>query len=93
MIDRIWEETSGKGQTQDDAREGTTYDIPFEFEDPDNLTATKMEIGFAPLDLSAFLGYSDELQKAFWHIFKGYHDNSTHHVECFITLSLEYGIK
>ena len=40
MIDRIWEETLGKIQTQDDAREGTKDDIPFAFEDPDNLTAT-----------------------------------------------------
>ena len=65
MIDRIWEETLGKIQTQDDAREGTTYDIPFEFKDPDNLTATEMEIGFTPLDLSSFPGYSHELPKAF----------------------------
>ena len=40
MIDRIWEETLGRSQTQDDSREGTKYDIPFEFENPDNLTAT-----------------------------------------------------
>ena len=93
MIGRIWEETLEKIQIHDDAREGTTYDIPFEFEDPDNLTATKMEIGFAPLDLSAFLGYSDELQKAFWHIFKGDHDSATHHVEWFMTMASEYGIK
>ena len=65
MIDRIWEETLGKGQTQDDAREGTTYDIPFEFEDPDNPTTTEMEIGFALLDLSTFPGYSDELPEVF----------------------------
>ena len=54
MIDIIWEETLKKIQTQDDSREGTKDDIPFEFEDLDNSTATKMEIGFAPLDLSAF---------------------------------------
>ena len=40
MIYRIWEETLGKIQAQDDAREGTTDDIPFEFEDPDNPSAT-----------------------------------------------------
>ena len=65
MIDIIWEETLGKIQTQDNAREGTTNDIPFEFEDPDNLIATEMEIGFAPLDLSTFLGYLDELPEVF----------------------------
>ena len=30
----------GKKQIQNDAREGTTDDIPFEFEDPDNPTST-----------------------------------------------------
>ena len=40
MIDRIWKENLGKRHAQDDAREGTTYDIPFEFECLDNLTAT-----------------------------------------------------
>ena len=40
MIDIIWEETLGEIQTHDDAREGTKNDIPFEFEYPDNLTAT-----------------------------------------------------
>ena len=40
MIDRIWEETLGKIQTQDDARKGTKDNISFEFEDPDNSTAT-----------------------------------------------------
>ena len=38
MINKIWEETLGKIQAQDDAREGTKDDITFEFEDPDNLT-------------------------------------------------------
>ena len=40
MIDRIWEETLGRSQTQDDSREGTKDDIPFEFEDPDNPAVT-----------------------------------------------------
>ena len=40
MIDRMWEESLGKIQTQDDARKGTKDDIPFEFEDPDSRTAT-----------------------------------------------------
>ena len=40
MIDIIWEETMGRSQTQDDSIEGTKYDIPFEFEDPENPTAT-----------------------------------------------------
>ena len=40
MIDRIWEETLGKSEDQDDAREGTTDDIPFKFEDLDNPIAT-----------------------------------------------------
>ena len=87
MIDKIWEETLGKIQTQGNAREGTTDDIPFEFEDSDNATATNMEIGFAPLDLSAFPGYSNELPETFWHTFKGDHDNITHHVECFMTMA------
>ena len=93
MIDKIWEETLGKIQTQDDTREGTTDGIPFEFEDPDNSTATEIEIGFALLDLSSFLGYSDELPEALWHSFKGDHDNVGHHVECFMTMASEYGIK
>ena len=65
MIDRIWEETLGKIHAQDDGREGTTMDIPFKFEDPDNLTPTEMEIGFAPLDLSFFPCYLDELLEVF----------------------------
>ena len=76
MIDRIWEETLGKIQTQGDAREGTTYDTPFEFEDSQSPTAIEMEIGFTPLDLSAFPGYSDELPQVFQHAFKGDHDIS-----------------
>ena len=52
-----------------------------------------MEIGFAPLDLSNFSGYSDELPEIFWHAFKGEHENAAHHVEWFMTLALEYGIK
>ena len=65
MIDKIHEETLGKNQTQVNAREGTKDDIPFEFEGAYNLTDTEMEIGFAPLDPSSFLGYSDELPKVF----------------------------
>ena len=65
MIDSIWEETLGNTQTQDDSREGIKDDIPFEFKDPDNSDATEMEIGFNPLDLSNFPGYSDELPEAF----------------------------
>ena len=65
MIDRIWEETLGRIQIQDDSRERTKDDILFDFEDPDNPTAIEMEIGFASLDLSTFLGYSDELPKVF----------------------------
>ena len=53
----------------------------------------KMEIGFAPLDLSNFQGHSDELLEILWHAFKGDHDNVTHHVEWFMTLASEYGIK
>ena len=93
MIDRIWEETLGKIQTQDDAREWTIDDIPFEFEDPDNSTATKMEIGFAPLQLLAFPGYSYELPEVLWHAFMGDHDNVMHHVEWFMTMASKYGIK
>ena len=52
-----------------------------------------MEIGFTPLDLSSFPRYSDELPEAFWNAFKDYHDNYTHHVEWFMTLASEYGIK
>ena len=52
-----------------------------------------MEIGFAPLDLSTFPGYSDELPKVFWHAFKGDHNNYVHHVEWFITMASRYGIK
>ena len=65
MIQRIWEDTLGKIHTQDDWREGTNDDIPFEFKYPDNPTTAKMEIGFSPLDLLAFLGYSYELLEAF----------------------------
>ena len=50
-IDSIWEETLKNNKTQDDSREGTKNDIPFEFKNLDNSTATKMEIGFAHLDL------------------------------------------
>ena len=52
-----------------------------------------MEIGFSPLVLSSFPGFLYELLEVFWHSFKGDHDNSTHHVEWFMTLSSEYGIK
>ena len=83
----------GRSYNQYDSREGTKYDIPFKFEDPDNPTATEMEIGFAPLDLLAFPWYSDKLPKVFWHAFKGEHDNVVHHVEWFMTLALEYGLK
>ena len=93
MIDIIWEETLGKIQTGENEREGTKYDIPFEFEDPNNLTTTTMEISFTPLYLSAFLGYSDELLEVFWHSFKGDHDNVVHHVEQFMTIASKYGIK
>ena len=93
MINRIWEETMGKSQAQDDARIGTIDDIPFEFEDPDNPAAMEMEIGFTPLDLSAFPGYSDELPKVFWHAFKGDHDNVLHNVEWFMTMHSEYVLK
>ena len=51
-----------------------------------------MEIGFT-LDLSGFPGYSDELPEVFYHTFKGDHDNGVHHVEFFMTLDLDYGIK
>ena len=81
MIDSIWEETLGNSQTQDDLSEGIKDDIPFKFKDPDNPTATKMEIGFTPLDLSRFPGYSDDLPEVFWHAFKSDHDNVVHHVE------------
>ena len=93
MIGRIWEETLEKIQIHDDAREGTTYDIPFNFEDPDNLTAIEMEIGFPPLDLLYFPGYPNELPKVFWHAFKGDHDNVVHNVEWFMNLDSEYVIK
>ena len=52
-----------------------------------------MEIGFAPLNLSNSLGHSNELPEIFWHAFKGDHDNVVHHVEWFMTLAPEYGIK
>ena len=52
-----------------------------------------MEIGFAPLDLSTFPGYSEEIPEVFWHAFKGDNDNFTHHVEWFMTMASEYGIK
>ena len=52
-----------------------------------------MEIGFTPLQLSSFPGYSDELSEVFWHAFKGDHDNATHHVEWFMMMASEYGIK
>ena len=40
MIDRIWEEAMGKIYNQDDVREGNIDDIPFKFEDTDNLNTT-----------------------------------------------------
>ena len=86
MIDKIQEENLEKIQTQDDAREGTKDDIPFKFENPDNMTTTKIEIGFAPLEISSFPGYSDELPEVFWHAFNGDHDNVVHHMEWFMTL-------
>ena len=89
VIDHIWIETFGNDQEHEEVNE----DAPFEFKDPDNPTATEMEIGFAPLDLSKFPGYSDELSETFWHAFKGDHDNVTRHVEWFMTLASEYGIK
>ena len=52
-----------------------------------------MEIGFAPLDLSSFPGYSDELTEVFWHAFKGDHENSMHHVEWLMAMDSKYGIK
>ena len=52
-----------------------------------------MEIGFAPLDLSSFPGYSDELTKVFWHAFKGDHENFVHHVEWLMAMDSKYGIK
>ena len=51
----------GSNQTQVDSSNIIKDDIPFEFKDPDNPTTTKMEIGFAPLDLSGFPRYSDDL--------------------------------
>ena len=65
MINRIWEETLERSQTQENSRKGIKDDIPFEFKDPDNPMAIEIEIGFAPLDLSNFPGYSDELPEAF----------------------------
>ena len=65
MIDSICEETPGSSQTQDDLSEEIKDDIPFEFKDPCNPTSTEMEIGFAPLDLSNFPGYLDELPEIF----------------------------
>ena len=94
MINRIQEETLGKIQTQDDAREGTEDDISFEFEDPGgNLTTIEIEFGFTLLDLSAFPRYSYELHEVFWNSFKDNHDNVAHHVEWFMTMASEYGIK
>ena len=87
MINRIWEEKLGSNQTQVDSSNGIKDDIPFESKDPDNPTTTKMEIGFAPLDLSAFLGNLDELPEAFWNSFKGDHDNVMHQLEWFMTLA------
>ena len=86
MIDRIWKENLGKRHAQDDAREGTTYDIPFEFEDLDNMIATEIEIGLSPLDLSAFPGSLDELPEVFWHAFKDDDDSVVHHVGWFMTM-------
>ena len=65
-------------------KKGNKDNSPFKFEDIDNLTATKMEIGFTPLDLSAFPGYLDELHEVSFHAFKGDHDNDVHHVEWFM---------
>ena len=93
MVDIIWEETLGRNQTQDDSSNIINDDILFEFKDPDNPTTTEIEIGFDPLDLSDFPGYSDELPKVLWHAFKGDHDNATHNVEWFMSLASEYGIK
>ena len=93
MINRIQEETLGKTQTQDDAREGTKDDISFKFEDPGNLTAIEIEFGFTLLNLSAFPRYSYELPEVFWNSFKDNHDNVAHHVEWFMTLASKYGIK
>ena len=83
MIDSIWNENLGNVQGQEEVCE----DPPFEFKDPDNSTTIEMKIGFAPLDLSNFLGYSDELPEIFWHAFKGDHDNVMHHVEWFMALA------
>ena len=52
-----------------------------------------MEIGFTPLDLSTFLGYSDELPKVFLHAFKCDNDNVMHHVEWLMAMDSKYGIK
>ena len=52
-----------------------------------------MKIAFAHINLSKFPRHSDELLEIFWHAFKGDHDNVVHHVEWFMTLASEYGIK
>ena len=54
VINHILEETLGNSLKQDASNEEINEDIPFEFKDPDNPTNAKMEIGFAPLNLSNF---------------------------------------
>ena len=93
MINIIWEETLGSSQSQDDSSEGIKDDNPFEFKYSHNLTASEMEIGFAPLNLSNFPGHSNELPEIFWYAFNGDHDNVMHHVEWFMTLASKYRIK
>ena len=51
LVDYIWNETFGNGQEQDGSNEEVNEDPTFEFKDPDNTTATEMEVYFAPLDL------------------------------------------
>ena len=87
FLAKVFLHSSSYRCSQDDSREGTKDDIPFEFKHPDNPTATEMDIGFFPLDLLAFLGYSYELLEVFWHAFKGDHDNAAHHAEWFMTLA------
>ena len=68
MIDRMWEETMGNNQAQDGSSEGIEDDIPFEFKDPGNPTVAKMEVYFASLDISKFLGYLDGLPHELWNL-------------------------
>ena len=93
VINHMWEETLGNILKQDVPNEEINEDTPFEFKDPGNSTEVEMEITFAPLNLSNFPGRLDELPEIFWHAFKGNHDNAVHHVEWFMTLASEYGIK